>query len=269
MARRHAQEERKDRYFALHHYMLKTDAWRALSAPARAVYIQIGFRYDGFNNGRIAFSVRDAASECGLANNTANNAFKELVALGFIEETRHGGLSRKTRIASEWRMTAFKCDLTGAFKSVLFMQRGELARGRRLLRSRPQTSRREPARLSQNVTEPVSNDARECLKRRHSLSQTTVDKSPECLKRRSVEAVFGGPSVSNDGTHIIYQSLVGSDPTPLRPPLTPGVGASTPADGLPLECSTDRSDGLKLVWRLSSSGCSDTKHARGGLKDEA
>ena len=163
MARRHAQEERKDRYFALHHYMLKTDAWRALSAPARAVYIQIGFRYDGCNNGRIAFSVRDAASECGLANNTANNAFKELVALGFIEETRHGGLSRKTRIASEWRMTAFKCDLTGAFKSVLFMQRGELARGRRLLRSRPQTSRREPARLSQNVTEPVSNDAHECL----------------------------------------------------------------------------------------------------------
>jgi hypothetical protein len=124
----------------------------------------------------------------------------ELVDLGFIEETRHGGLSRKTRIASEWRMTALKCGLTGAFKSVLFMQRGELARGRRLLRCKPQTGRREPARLSQNVTEPVSNDARECLKRRHSLSQTTVDKSPECLKRRPVEAVFGGPPVSNDGT---------------------------------------------------------------------
>ena len=239
MARKHAQEERKDRYFALHHYMLKTDAWRALSAPARAVYIQIGFRYDGFNNGRIAFSVRDAASECGLANNTANKAFKELVALGFIEETRYGGLSRKTRIASEWRMTAFKCDLTGAFKSVLFMQRGALARGHRLLRSRPQTGRQEPVRLSQNVTEPVSNDVRECLKRRHSLSQTTVDKSPECLKRRSVGAVLGGPPVSNDDTHIVYQSVVSSEVTPLpvpggafawTPPLTDVIPSQSPDD---------------------------------------
>ena len=189
MARKHAQEEHKGRYFALHHYMLKTDAWRALSAPARAVYIQIGFRYDGFNNGRIAFSVRDAASECGLANNTASKAFKELVALGFIEETRHGGLSRKTRIASEWRLTAFKCDLTGAFKPCLFMQRGELARGRRLSAAGLRL-RREP--VASQKPEPVSNDARECLKRRHSLSQTTVDKSPEWLKRRSSRGRFWG-----------------------------------------------------------------------------
>jgi hypothetical protein len=35
-------QDKADRYFQLHHYMLKTDAWRGLSAPARAVYIQIG-----------------------------------------------------------------------------------------------------------------------------------------------------------------------------------------------------------------------------------
>jgi hypothetical protein len=207
-------EERKDRYFALHHYMLKTDAWRALSAPARAVYIQIGTRYDGFNNGRIAFSVRDAASECELAKDTASRAFKELVDLGFIEETRHGGLSRKTRLASEWRMTAFKCDLTGALKSVLFMQRGELARAYRQLRRRPQAGRREPARTSHTTVEPVPNDARECPKPRYSLSQTTVGNSPDCPRRRPVEAVFGGSLVPNDGTHIVYQSVVSSETTP-------------------------------------------------------
>jgi DNA-binding transcriptional regulator YhcF (GntR family) len=58
-------------------------------------------------------SVRDAASECNLAINTAMRALREMVDLGFIEETRHGGLSKKTRIASEWRLTVFKCDLTG------------------------------------------------------------------------------------------------------------------------------------------------------------
>jgi len=33
--------EKKDRYFVLHHYMLKTDAWKSLSAAARAVYLQL------------------------------------------------------------------------------------------------------------------------------------------------------------------------------------------------------------------------------------
>jgi hypothetical protein len=189
MARKHAQEERKDRYFALHHYMLKTDAWRALSAPARAVYIQIGFRYDGFNNGRIAFSVRDAASECGLAKDTANRSFKELVDLGFIEETRHGGLSRKTRIASEWRMTAFKCDLTGAFKSVLFCS-GESSR----------------AAIAYPAAGPrlVAGNRPTCLKRRPSLSQTTVasvlNDGTACPKRRSMTR----PSVPNDAQSRLF-----------------------------------------------------------------
>jgi hypothetical protein len=220
--------EKKDRYFGLHHYMLKTDAWKALSAAARAVYIQIGLRYDGFNNGRISFSVRDAASECGLAKDTASRAFKELVDLGFIEETRHGSLSRKTRIASEWRLTAFKCDLTGSLKTCLFMQRGAQARDHRQSRSRPQASGGRRVSLSQTTPSAVPNDGRECPKRRYSLSQTTPRASPECPKRRPIEPIFGGPPVPNDGTHIIYQSVVSSDEAAqaladdaLTPPPTP------------------------------------------------
>lgn len=134
-------KEGQDSYFQLHHYMLKTDAWKALSAAARAVYIQLGARYKGSNNGKIAFSVRDAAEECGLAKDTANRAFKELIALGFIEETNHGSLSRKTRIASEWRLTAFRCDLTASPKICTFMHRGQQARDGRLARARPQSGR--------------------------------------------------------------------------------------------------------------------------------
>jgi DNA-binding transcriptional regulator YhcF (GntR family) len=117
------------RYVQLHHYMLDSPAYRGLTTQARAVYVEIAKRYNGVNNGRIALSVRDAEAACNIARNTASRAFRELIDAGFIEETRHGGLSRKTRIASEWRLTAYKCDLTGSLKSCLFLRRG----GRRTL----------------------------------------------------------------------------------------------------------------------------------------
>jgi hypothetical protein len=156
-------KERNDRYFQLHHYMLKCDAWRALSAPARAVYVQVGSRYNGANNGKLAFSVRDAASECDLAKDTAARVFKELVTRGFIEETRHGTLSKKTRVASEWRLTAFKCDLTGAFKTCAFMHRGG-----------PEYASYTPLKRGPGMNAPVPNNypLRPILSPR--LSQTTT-----------------------------------------------------------------------------------------------
>ena len=190
-------QEKADRYFQLHHYMLKTDAWRALSAAARAIYIQIGSRYNGANNGRLAFSVRDAASECRLNKDTAGKALKELVDLGFIEETRHGGLSRKTRIASEWRMTAFRCDLTGAMKTCAFMQRGAQARESLLARARPQLGR-----LSETRAATVRNEGTACPKRGDTQISTVRNEG-------TLRAVLGGPPVPNEGTHIIYH--VGSE----------------------------------------------------------
>ena len=194
MAKRTAAEHH-DRYFQVHHFMAKTDAWRALTAPARAVYLQIGLRYNGGNNGKIQYSVRDAASECILAINTASRAFKELIALGFIEETRHGSLSRKTRIASEWRLTAFKCNLTDTPKSCLFMQRGEQARASRHSRSRPQSGRRLSQTTISQEQAPVSNDGRDCLKTRSvasKLYQTTISQNPRVSQTTISQARFWG-----------------------------------------------------------------------------
>lgn len=125
-----------DRYVRLFHYMLKTSAWLNLSAGARALYVQLAFRYNGSNNGRITCSVRDAATECRLNKDTAARAFKELADAGFIHETRHGEL-KKTKMASEWRLTAYNCD--GA-PSREFLTRGALGIERRLHRSRPQNA---------------------------------------------------------------------------------------------------------------------------------
>ena len=185
----------KDRYFQVHYYMTKCEAWLALSAAARAVYIQLGSRYNGENNGSLAFSVRDAAEECQLAKDTAGRAFKELVALGFIEETRHGGIRRKTRLASEWRLTAFYCNLSKTPKSCLFMQRRAEARDNRQTYSRPQST--------------VPNEGLPCPKRRPRVSQKTVhpvpndgtDPPPSVLNDGTVEAVLGGP-LSQTTVHI-------------------------------------------------------------------
>jgi hypothetical protein len=192
--------DKADRYFQVHHYMLKTDAWRALSAPARTVYLQIGFRYDGFNNGKIALSVRDAEAECNINKDTASRAFHELVERGFIVETRHGGLSRKTRLASEWRMTAYKCDLTGAFKTCAFMHRGG-----------PNYSSYTPLKRGPSSVRIYS---RECPKKLPSLSESIPADPLECPKQLPAKAVFGGPPVRNNYPHIVYQSQRSEAPAP-------------------------------------------------------
>jgi hypothetical protein len=212
MAKRH-DKERADRYFQVHHYMLKTGAWQALSASARAVYIQIGDRYNGGNNGKIAYSVRDAASECNLNKDTAGRALHELIDRGFIEETRHGGLSRKTRIASEWRLTAFRCDLTGAPKTCAFMHRG----GPDHSSHTPQKRGRLPGQPHQS---PVRNKYRECPKKRDSLSELNIDDAPECPNLGDTQAGFGASPVPIKGTHIVYQSP-GTDSTAKGSPARP------------------------------------------------
>jgi hypothetical protein len=217
-------DERKDRYFQVHHYMMKTDAWRALSAAARAVYLQIGLRYDGFNNGKIAYSVRDAAAECDMNKDTAGRAFKELAARGFIEETRHGGLSRKTRVASEWRLTAFKCDLTGALKTCAFMHRG----GPEFSSHTPLKGGRLPGKT---YPLPVRNKRRECPKIGDSLSETKHPETADCPKIGDTQADFGPEPVRKQGTHIVYQSVVSSDEATQAPAddaLTPPPAPPSP-----------------------------------------
>jgi hypothetical protein len=211
MAKKH-DKERNDRYFQLHHYMLRTDAWKALSTAARAVYIQIGFRYNGVNNGKLAFSVRDAAGECNLDKGTASRAFKELVDRGFIEETRHGGISKKTRLASEWRLTAFKCDLTGAFKTCAFMHRG----GPEYSSHTPQKRGPLPGALTPS---PVRINSRECPKKLPTLSELTPDAALDCPKQLPTQATFEPSTVRNNYPHIIYQST-GTGSTPQGPPDT-------------------------------------------------
>jgi hypothetical protein len=113
---------RAEPFVMLPRYLLESAAWRSLSAQARTLYIHLALRYNGRNNGALALSVRDAATECRLAKDTAARAFSELVERGFIELAQAGAFTFKTRHAAEWRLTALPCDRTGAPASKVFMR---------------------------------------------------------------------------------------------------------------------------------------------------
>ena len=109
-------------FVQLHTWMMATEAWRRLKPSSRAVYVEIVARYDGRNNGRLALSARDAARLCNINKDTAVQAFRELIDRGFIECVTPGGFTRKTRHATEWRLTQHLCDATGAPGTKAYMK---------------------------------------------------------------------------------------------------------------------------------------------------
>ena len=117
MARNKTKKERGEkspRHLRLYHYMTDSPAWHDLSATARAVYCEIARRYagPGSNNGRIPYSLREAASEFAISRATASRALAELVDHGFVVPMIKGAFSLKKRHATEWRLTEVACDVT-------------------------------------------------------------------------------------------------------------------------------------------------------------
>ena len=102
------------RHVRLYHWLMQTAAWRSLDATARAIYVEIASRYGGpgSNNGRITYSVRDAAESLRIGKSTAGRALERLEERGFIVAMKKGAFSLKVRHASEWRLTEFPSDAT-------------------------------------------------------------------------------------------------------------------------------------------------------------
>lgn len=109
-------------FVALERYLLRSAAWSSLSCLARSAYIEVAFRYTGSNNGSILLSCEMLAEALGMSKDSARRSLKELVEKGFIVCLSKGGFICKVRHASEWRLTAFKCDVTGELPSKEFMR---------------------------------------------------------------------------------------------------------------------------------------------------
>jgi hypothetical protein len=127
MGRKHRADGRSHgeaRHVRLYHWFLESPAWCSLKAIDQALYLKLCQRYNGGNNGRLGLSVRDAGEALHVSKNTASRAFQTLEDRGFIEPIRRGHFDRKKRHASEWRLTEYKCDVTGEDASKRFMRWG-------------------------------------------------------------------------------------------------------------------------------------------------
>lgn len=109
---RRGRSKNSPRFIQLFESMMATPAWLSLSPQARAVYLEIERRYYGNNNGRIGLSVRQAATSCNIAKNTAQRAIVELQEKGFVDCAARGTFRLKSRHSAEWRLTRVKCDRT-------------------------------------------------------------------------------------------------------------------------------------------------------------
>lgn len=126
MARKHNRtgRSRTASFAMLPHFLLSSPAWRSLSLPGRATYIELIALYVPGRNGRLAMSARTLAEKLPISRATAARALKELSGRGFLELTKPGGFNVKSgaKRASEWRLSLYRCDVTGEPASRAFMR---------------------------------------------------------------------------------------------------------------------------------------------------
>jgi len=113
----HKGPRNKGRYVALQEYMLASTAWQSLDGNCRALYVELARRYRGpnSNNGKIPFSVREAAGALHIGRSTAQRCFERLTANGFIRIGKKSGFSMKGRVSTEWLLTEFPDDIQAAY----------------------------------------------------------------------------------------------------------------------------------------------------------
>jgi hypothetical protein len=105
---------KRRKFVMLEHYLLDCSAWLDLSTNARCVYIDLRRRYNGKNNGFIAFSARDAGAALNRSHHTGNRALAELVDHGLIAVTENSDFNRKVKLARCYRLTEVRDDRPGA-----------------------------------------------------------------------------------------------------------------------------------------------------------
>lgn len=90
-------------FLALPHVLFESKAYRNMSAHAAKLLLDIAQQYRGTNNGDLAATWNLMRPLGWRSRDTLHKALRELLALGFIELTRQGGINRPSLYALTWR----------------------------------------------------------------------------------------------------------------------------------------------------------------------
>lgn len=82
--------------------VLASSNFCGLSMKAKALLLDIGARYNGFNNGDLAAPYSWMKARAWKSKDTLHRALKELLEAGMIELTRQGGLHGPSLYAFTW-----------------------------------------------------------------------------------------------------------------------------------------------------------------------
>jgi len=101
-------------YIKLHSGVTGSLAWRALTCEARSLLLEVWRRHNGFNNGRIPYSHREAREALRVGARKIPKAFDLLQETGFLVNRSPASFDWKTGAgkgrAVEWEITAEPCD---------------------------------------------------------------------------------------------------------------------------------------------------------------
>jgi hypothetical protein len=100
-----------DQFAQIYNNVIKSDAWRNCSGGAIKVFMHLGTRCHGTNNGALAASMRDIGSACGFSKDKACRCISELLDWKLIEVVTPG--SYGGRKATEYSIMIWDCHVTG------------------------------------------------------------------------------------------------------------------------------------------------------------
>lgn len=112
----------KSKFIMIDGYVKRSAGWQALTPIERAAYIEVKWRYDGNNNGRIGLGCRELADELNMSRDTAARSLDGLQAKGFVIKAKPSAFNVKNRAVTEWRLTEYPCDVTDELPTKEFMR---------------------------------------------------------------------------------------------------------------------------------------------------
>lgn len=101
--RKHKGRSESGGYFGIPHAVMRSPNFRALSAHALKLLVDLGGQFRGANNGDLSAAWNVMRPLGWKSRDTLTRALAELLHFGVIEKTRQGGMHRCSLYALTWR----------------------------------------------------------------------------------------------------------------------------------------------------------------------